>query len=197
MLQQADQRSQEKGWIVPIFVTTLMGGLWLFLASTGLSGSVQSVLSVLIALLMLGLVIASIRFTAQVRKIATGPSPFADRRKRLIYIGAIVFEVLAYFMGRAMLIALQRLDLSLALLAFVVGLHFFGLIPVFQTRRYIPIATLFCLVAIIAAFLPEQLLMSGFLLNVRTFAIGLVCGLCLWYSAIGLLLRGERFIRGM
>ena len=197
MSQAISGRSQLRAMIVPAFATTIFGGVWLFIAVSALHNSeaVVIVFRILVGILTVVLLIASIRFARDARHAATGPSPLADRQKLMIYIGAVVFEVAAYIIGYNILESIHRLDLVVPLLAFVVGLHFLGLIPVFQTKRYIPIALVFCLTAIIAIFLPYATPREGNLINIRVLAVGLVCGLYLWYVTSRLLMQGRRFVR--
>jgi hypothetical protein len=183
--------------IVPAYVTSIVGGVWLALANTALKVP-RAVTLTLLALIVIGTVaflLASIRFARNARRVATGTSPFRDRRKLLIYVGAVLFEVVVYIVGYNILDAYHRLDFVIPLLAFVVGLHFFGLIPVFQTNRYIVAASVFCLAAIVAIFLPDAVSIANYTVNIRVLFVGIVCGLYMWYVASRLLTQGRRWVQ--
>jgi hypothetical protein len=140
--------------ILPAFVTSLFGGAWLALAMPALKvpGGIVRGLIALILIGTLALSIASFRFARNGRRVATGEAPLRDRRRLLIYIGAVAFEVVAYIVGYNILRVVHRLDLVVPLLAFLVVIQFLGLIPVIQTTRNIVAATVFCLAAINAEF---------------------------------------------
>ena len=197
MSQTFDSRAVLPSMILPAFVTSLFGGVWLALAMPAIKVP-EGIIRTLLALIIIGtlaLFIASIRFARNVRRIATGGSPLRERRKLLIYIGAVMFEIVAYIVGYNILVALHRQDLVVPLLAFVVGIHFFGLIPVFQTTRYVVAASVFCLAAVIAVFLPYTTLLAGYTVGLRNLFVGVVCGLYMWYAALRLLTQGRRWIQ--
>ncbi len=197
MSQTFDSRAVLPSLILPAFVTSIVGGVWLALAIPQIKAP-EGVVRALLALILiatLAFFIASVRFAHNVRRIATGRSPLRERRKLLFYIGAVVFEVVAYIVGYNILVALHRLDLVVPLLAFVVGIHFLGLIPVFQTTRYIVAACVFCLAAVIAVFLPYTILLAGYTIGIRNLFVGVVCGLYMWYVALRVLIQGRRWIQ--
>jgi hypothetical protein len=197
MYQTFDSRTVLPSMIVPAFVTSIIEGVWLALAAKALNMP-EGVLLPLLALIIIGtlaFLIASIRFARNARRVATGASPLRDRRRLLMYIGAVAFEFVAYIVGYNILNGLHRLDLVIPLLAFVVGIHFFGLIPVFQTTRYIVVAAVFCLAAIIAVFLPSAVPLASYTVNGRVLFVGAVCGLYMWYVALRLLSQGRRWIQ--
>ena len=75
-------------------------------------------------------------------------------------------------------------DAIVPVIAVIVRLHFFGLIRVFDARRFAVIGGAMCLVGVVAITLPAQLsLTTGGTLPLRETVVGIGCALILWIGA--------------
>ncbi|BCL78289.1 hypothetical protein ccbrp13_07540 [Ktedonobacteria bacterium brp13] len=194
MDQVSTEAAQLKASRVFLFVIIFFGALWAAVLAISIGGNITTLLLGLVALLTIGFIVAAILFIRAARTIQAAPSPLADRRKRLIYIGSIIFEAAAYIIGYKLFIV-QHPEYQFPLLAIVVGLHFIGLAYVFNARRYIVIAVIFCGIALIVLLIPRIIQVGTYHINTWLFLIGLVCASVLWGSAVSVLNKGRSLFR--
>jgi hypothetical protein len=112
-----------------------------------------------------------------------GTNPFGTGSYRL----AILFEVIAIPFSAAVLNNAGHPGAVISAVAVIVGLHFFGLIPAFRSRRFAAVGG-----AIVAVGLLSLVLPTGTGASPRSALVGLGCALVLWLSAFPPLLRRAR-----
>ncbi|HLG79068.1 MAG TPA: hypothetical protein VKX46_21830 [Ktedonobacteraceae bacterium] len=167
-----------------LFVIILIGALWALLVAASLHGPGTDIFLVVVLLLSIMFLAAAFLFVRAARTVPSAPSPLAHRSRRLVYIASILFEVVLILVGRNLLNTLHRSDYIFSLIAFAVGLHFLGLVYVFQTRWYAVYALIFCAIALLVLALPPHIVLGAYQIDTWSWVIGIVCAGVLWGRAL-------------
>ena len=91
-----------------------------------------------------------------------------------IFVG---FEVIAIVCAVILLNQLKAKQYLLPVIAFIVGLHFFGMVPALQSNEFWWVGGVMCALSLLAIFaLPQE---------TWTPVVGIGCAVILWLSALG------------
>jgi hypothetical protein len=150
----------------------LFGGLWSYLAATGLPVGLQLPFDGLGALITLALIAA---LWTERNPVGSGGRLF----RRWGYLIAVVLEVVAIYAASVLFARYGLTSYLVQAVGVIVGLHFIGLWQATRQSRFLWIAGGICGVSALAALLPSTL--NGF--NPRIVATGLGNALVLWICA--------------
>lgn len=168
-----------RGLAVASLITTFFGAVWGLVGASALPGGYSLPATVLVvavtAVLLLG-VVRLFRLSQRLPDSPTGigPNPFVTWPYRL----AVLFQVVAIPLVANVLNRAGYPGAVVSAVAVIVGLHFFGLIPAFRSRRFAVIGGAMVLVGLVSLLLP-----SGTGTSPRSALVGLGCALVLWVSA--------------
>jgi hypothetical protein len=120
---------------------------------------------------------------------AGGPGPMSHPSFRL----AVVFEVVATPIVSILLARTGHADTIFPAMAIIVGLHFFILVPAFQSRFFAWVGGAMILVALFGLLLPPSAgsTADGEAIGLRLAVVGFGCAVILWTS-IALVVRATR-----
>jgi hypothetical protein len=170
---------QVRGLALALFITTFFGALWGMVGAFALPGAVSLLAGVLVGTVTVVLLLGSVRLLRLSQRLLVaagevGTNPFGTGSYRL----AILFEVTAIPISAAVLNNAGHPGAVISAVAVIVGLHFFGLIPAFRSRRFAAVGG-----AIVAVGLLSLVLPTGTGASPRSALVGLGCALVLWLSA--------------
>ena len=170
---------QVRGLAVALFITTFFGALWGMVGAFALRSALSLLAGVLVGTVTVVLLLGSARLLrlSQRLPVAAGEAgtyPIGTRSYRL----AVLFEVIAIPISAAVLNNAGYPGAVISAVAVIVGLHFFGLIPAFRSRRFAAVGG-----AIVAVGLLSLVLPTGSGVSPRGALVGLGCALVLWVSA--------------
>lgn len=114
-------------------------------------------------------------------------SPFRTTAYRLAVAAMLLAIPIA---GRVLTLRGQG-DAIMPVVAIIVGLHFIGLVPAFQSGIFAWVAGAFCILGFTALFLPVHVGETG-ALELRYAVVGLGCALILWLSMVPIMLETFR-----
>ncbi|CAN5674980.1 hypothetical protein BH24ACT22_BH24ACT22_07190 [soil metagenome] len=183
MTQNANGSSdaaRARGLVMALLITTFFGALWGMVGAFALPGiwsptAIGLVILVTVALLLgVTLLLRISRSLPPAASGKAGTNPFVTGPYRL----AILFEVIAIPLTAAVLNKSGYPGAVVSSVAVIVGLHFFGLIPAFKSRRFAVIGGTMVLVGLVSLLLP-----TGTETSPRSAFVGLGCALVLWFSA--------------
>lgn len=168
-----------RGLAMALLITTFFGALWGMAGAFALPGIVSLIASVLVILVTVILLLSVTRLFRVSRSLPdssdnAGTNPFVTGPYRL----AVLFEVIAIPLTAAVLNRSGYPGAVISSVAVIVGLHFFGLIPAFKSRRFAVIGGTMALVGLVSLLLP-----TGTGTSPRSAFVGLGCALVLWFSA--------------
>jgi hypothetical protein len=117
-------------------------------------------------------------------------NPFRSRSYQL----AVLAEIIAIPLAGRLLTVAGRPDAIMPAVAAIVGLHFFGLIPAFQSWRFAVVGGAMVLLALLSLALPPSMTIgsSGEQLALRAAVVGLGCALILWGSVLPIVVTTRR-----
>ncbi len=180
------------------FVYTFIVWLWGFYLLSSFAGVDAAQAYFWPLLPALPLLVATLIFVRQSRRLLQGPVFFADRRQLLIYLGVVALMIVAIVavnnIFRIYHVNQWRWPASI----FLVGLHFLGLIPVFKRWGYLLFTTLvFCLPALLVPiFVPQTYMLGALSIQLGwQFATALVVWPWFLVGAILLLVRGTQLLQ--
>lgn len=180
------------------FVYTCAIWLWGFYLLSSLAGLSAAQIYLWPMLPTLPLLIATLVFARQSRRLLAGPSFFADKRQLRIYLGVVALMIVAIVAVNNIFRIYHLSQWQWPASIFLVGLHFLGLIPVFKRWLNLLLTTLvFCLPALIVPVVVPQIYTLG-TLSVHLgwqFATALVCWPWFLVGAILLLIRGTQLLQ--
>lgn len=185
---------QLRGIALTIVIGATFAGFW------GLSGSaaLPGAAGILTALLVLSITVGwlGVAYTyhraARQRPAATGDTsnPFRTRAYRI----AVIAQCIAIPVAGRLLTAAGRTDAIMPAVALIVGLHFFGLVPAFQSWRFAVVGGAMALLALISLTLSPQMTLegSGQQLGLRAAVVGLGCAVILWGGILPVVVATRR-----
>ena len=159
-------------------------------------GVYQLLFSLIVAAIILALVIAAFRFLRIARRLqeSISPSPVKTRAFKL----AVIFEAVAIPVSVCILSVTRRFEYILPVIALIVGLHFFAMLPTFKERRYLIAGAAICLLAILTVLFVPQTMSVEWAGGRHQFAawsvvVGFGCTVILWLcAASGLVSASKR-----
>lgn len=176
-----------------IFISAAFAAIWGVSGSFALPGVWRIVAVVLVAAITAWLLYraTSFRRAATQADAGTGappPNPFRTKWYRI----AVVAEIIAIPVAGRLLTATGNGDAIMPVVAMIVGLHFFGLIPAFRSWQFAWVGGSFCALALIALTLPVQASLGGATIALRQMFVGMGCALILWLANLGPVLTTQR-----
>ena len=173
-------------------ITAIFAAAWGFSGSFAIPG-VLRILCILTVLLISALLLGiALHFTRTARGLpetntqARASNPFRSR----LYNIAAGAQFVAIFLVARLLTALGYADAIIAAVAIIVGLHFFALIPVFQSWRFAAVGAAMILLGLGSLLLPPTIAwnMGSETFALRTAVVGLGCAIILWLGVAPLVL---------
>ncbi len=165
-----------------LFITTFFAFVWGVNGSVALPGTIRIVCLcgvLVISAVLFGMAFLLLRSTSDLPTATTQAiNPFRTR----LYNLAVSAQFIAIFLGAQLLSRIGYADAIISLVAVIVGLHFFALIPVFQSWRFAGVGSAMVLLGLGSLLLaPSMTLAStGETVGVRTAIVGLGCAIILW-----------------
>lgn len=183
------------------FITTVFALVWGVNGSFAMPGipRLMCLLGVLlISALLLGMAFSFTRAAAHLRITnpqVPAPNPFRSRLYKL----AVGAQFVAIFLVARFLTAIGYSDAIISAVAMIVGLHFFALIPVFQSWRFAAVGGAMMLLGLGSLSLAPVITLdtNGETLGLRTAVVGLGCAIILWMGVAPLVLATWQRIRRM
>ena len=179
-----------------IATTTLIGasfglvwGLFGSAAVPGLAQDVLTVLDILITVILFGLAFTFMRAARRIPTAnASTTNPFGTR----IYSLVVVAEFIAIGVASRLLTESGHPAAVISVIAVIVGLHFFGLIPAFHVLRFAAVGGMMILLGVGSLFLPPSIITGSITLELRTAVVGLGCALILWVWMLPMVVNTRR-----
>ncbi len=148
-------------------------------ALPGLARSVTTLLVLAITLAWFGVAYAVHRGAHHLPDAPTSsPNPFRTRS----YWLAVIAQGIAIPVVSRLLVGTGHPDAIMPAVAVIVGLHFFGLVPAFQSWRFGVVGGAMALLAVVSLTLAPQVAVgpSGDRIGVRAAVLGFGCAIILW-----------------
>lgn len=178
------------------FLTTIFGTLWALGSVLGLQGLGGDLPYIVPGFLALALLVASTRLLIAVRRLPPGPSPFSNKKRRRLYLTINALQLVAIVLDFNVFGRLHHPEYAIPVLAAIVGLHFFGIAPVFNSIRFYIMGGLFCLLALFTGFLlPMNATLGSHQVKLWWVVVGSGCALILWVVTIGTLMRSHALLQ--
>ena len=172
-----------------VLITASFGALWDLLgAADALPGTPSSVAALLTVVVTTAFLLAGARLLLLSRRLprssaSAGTNPFRSRA----YLLAVLFEVVAIPVAVVLLNRAGYPGAVGSVIVAIVGLHFFGLVPAFKSRRFAAVGGAMVLVGLLSLLLPS---VAGGASGVdpRGAATGLGSALVLWVGVLPLVI---------
>ena len=174
------------GVALVLLITAFFGALWGLTGAYALPGGFSLAALALVAVATTVLLLAAVGLLRLPRQPSSslGPNPFRSGP----YILAVAFEAIAIPLAAVALNSAGYPEAVVSAVAVIVGLHFFGLVPAFRSRRFAVVGGAMVLVGLLSLLLPpgaEGTYPRGAL-------VGLGCAFVLWTSALQPLIMTRR-----
>lgn len=183
------------GTALAIIISTIFGGIWGLNGSAALVSSWRWITAIVVLLITIILFITAYTFRRAASHVPAGSAgsnvnPFLTRSYRL----AVLVEVLAIPIAGRVLNSTGHSDAMMPVIAIIVGLHFFGLIPAFRSWVFGWVGGAFCVLAFAALTLPAQITLNGRDpgIALRNAVVGFGCALILWLSLVPMIVATRR-----
>lgn len=180
--------------------TTVLAGfaaVWGMNGSAALPGAARIIAIVAVITITAALLALAWAFRRAARRGAPSSNPAPNPFQQRAYWLPVIFEVIAIPVAAQILIRTGYPDAVTSAVAFIVGLHFFGLVRVFGTWRLAVTGGAMALVALLSLLAaPQATLANGAPLAPRMAVVGLGCALILWLSVLPLLVDARTALRG-
>ena len=176
------QSAYARGTAYTLFITTFFAFVWGVNGSVAMPGTLRIVCLcgvLIISAVLFGMALFFLRSTSDLPTPATQAiNPFRSR----LYNLAVSAQFVAIFLGAQLLTRMGYPDAIISLVAIIVGVHFFALIPVFQSWRFAGVGSAMILLGLGSLLLPPSVTLAstGETVAVRTATVGLGCALILW-----------------
>lgn len=172
---------QAKGFAAALLITAFFGAVWGVVGASALPDVPSFPAIVLVIAVTAVLVLAATRCFRLARRLpasptGTGTNPFGTRSYRL----AVLFEAVAIPLAAVVLNNAGYPGAVISAVAVIVGLHFFGLISAFESRRFAVVGGAMVLVGALSLLLPTGTGGS----SPRGALVGLGYALVLWFGVI-------------
>lgn len=170
-------------------IIAFFGALWGLTGASALPGAYSSVATLQVVAATAALLVAAARFFRLSRRLprpsgGAGTNPFGTRAYRV----AVLFEAVAIPVAAVVLNNTGYPGAVVSAVAAIVGLHFFGLVPAFHSRRSAAVGGAMLLIAAFSLLLPGGV--SG--TSPRGAVVGLGCAFVLWVGVLPFVLSTWR-----
>ncbi len=182
---------------VTTVITTLFAVMWGLNGSFALPGTIRILcicIVLLITALLLGVAFNFTRIARDLPKTTTQTGhPFRSR----LYNFAVIAQFVAIFLAARQLTAIGHPDAIISAVAIIVGLHFFALIPVFDSWRFAAVGGAMILLGLASLLLAPVITRAatGETVALRTATVGLGCAIILWAGVAPLVLATWQQLR--
>jgi hypothetical protein len=173
---------------VVVLITAFFGALWGLMGAAALPGTPSSVAALLTVVVTTTFLLAAARLLLLSRRLprssaSAGTNPFRSRA----YLLAVLFEVVAIPVAVVLLNRTGYPGAVGSAIVAIVGLHFFGLVPAFKSRRFAAVGGAMVLVGLLSLLLPS---VAGGASGVdpRGAATGLGSALVFWVGVLPLVI---------
>lgn len=186
-----------RGVALSILITAGFAAFWSLNGSIAFLGATRValiLLTVLITILLLGSAFGFLRAARGASANDTGTiNPFRTRAYGL----AVAAEFIAIPIVSRVLTLTGYSDAIISTIAVIVGLHFFGLIGAFQSRRFAVVGSAMVFLGLLSLFLPPSVVVgaSENVVALRTAVVGWGCALILWTGILPLVRATHRQLR--
>lgn len=177
-----------------ILITTTFAAAWGLNGSFAIPGFVRILCIVLVLLITSVLFSMVVIFTRAVPKSPDTDSNTANPFRNRLYSFAVIAQVVAIFLVSRLLTATGYPNAIISAVASIVGLHFFALIPVFQSWRFAAVGGAMMLLGAGSLLLAPVVTLNstGETLGLRTAAVGLGCAIILWAGVVPLVVSTQQ-----
>jgi hypothetical protein len=178
---------------VVVLITAFFGALWGLMGAATLPGTPSSVAALLTVVVTTTFLLAAARLLLLSRRLprssaSAGTNPFGTNPFRSrAYLLAVLFEVVAIPVAVVLLNRAGYPGAVGSAIVAIVGLHFFGLVPAFKSRRFAAVGGAMVLVGLLSLLLPS---VAGGASGVdpRGAATGLGSALVFWVGVLPLVI---------
>ena len=169
-----------RGLAGALLITTFFAAVWGLVGAFALPDGYSLLSAAVVVVVTVILLLAVVRLLQFSRRLPDSPTevganPFVTWPYRL----AVLFEIVAIPLAANVLNRAGYPGAVVSAVAVIVGLHFFGLISAFRSRRFAAIGGAMMLVGLCSLLLP-----TGAGTSARGAMVGLGCALVLWVSAL-------------
>jgi hypothetical protein len=173
---------------VVVLITAFFGALWGLMGASALPGTPSSVAALLTVVVTTTFLVAAARLLLLSRRLSrssasAGTNPFRSRA----YLLAILFEVVAIPVAVVLLNRAGYPGAVGSAIVAIVGLHFFGLVPAFKSRRFAAVGGAMVLLGLLSLLLPS-VAGSASGVDPRGAATGLGSALVFWVGVLPLVI---------
>ena len=172
-----------RGFATVLLITAFFGVLWGLVGASALPAGPAFPAAVLVVAATAVLLLAAARLFYLSRRLPVSSegasvNPFGTRPYRL----AVLFQVVAIPVAAGVLNNAGYQGAVISSVAVIVGLHFFGLIPAFESWSFAAVGSAMVFVGVLSLLLPAGPEGSG--TSPRGALVGLGCALVLWVSVL-------------
>lgn len=180
---------QVRGVAMVLLITAFFGALWGLIGAAALPNGLSLPATLLVVAVTVALLVAGVWFIRLSRRlpnpsIGVGANPFGTRAYRL----AVLFQVVGIPAAAIVLNNIGHPGAVVSAVAAIVGLHFFGLIPAFESWRFAAVGGAMVLIGLLSLLLPYGA--GG--TSPRGALVGLGCAVVLWAGVLPLLVSTWR-----
>ena len=176
-----------------VLITAFLGALWGLMGAAALPATPSSVAALLTVVVTTTFLLAAARLLLLSRCLprssaSAGANPFGTNPFRSrAYLLAVLFEVVAIPVAVVLLNRAGYPGAVGSAIVAIVGLHFFGLVPAFKSRRFAAVGGAMVLVGLLSLLLPS---VAGGASGVdpRGAATGLGSALVFWVGVLPLVI---------
>ena len=183
--------SRADGTAAAVLIAAFFAAIWGLTGAFALPGAYAPAAALLVAFATAVFGLAVLRLLRLSRRLparpaGAGANPFKTRAYRL----AVLFEAVAIPVSAVVLNVAGYPGAVVSAVAAIVGLHFFGLIPAFRSRRFAAVGGAMVAVGLLSLLLPSGGGAAG--VDPRGAAVGLGCALVLWVGVLPLAASARR-----
>lgn len=173
-----------RGAAASTLISAVFALAWGVNGSLALPGSWRVVAATMVVLITLVMAAVSVSFYRKAARFpsGTGAPPVSPFRTTAYRVSVVAMLIAIPVAGRVLTLSGYG-DAIMPAVAMIVGLHFLGLVPAFQNKVFALVAGAFCLLGLVALFLPVQVGEAG-ALELRYAVVGLGCALILWLGVV-------------
>ncbi len=173
-----------RGAAASTLISAVFALAWGVNGSLALPDGWRVVAIVVVILVTLVMVAASVTFNRNAGRFSSGSdAPPVSPFRTTAYCIAVVAMLIAIPVASRVLALSGYGDAIMPVVAMIVGLHFLGLVPAFRSGIFAWVAGAFCLLGLVALFLPVQIGEAG-APQLRYAVVGLGCALILWLGVV-------------
>lgn len=173
-----------RGAAASTFISMVFALAWGVNGSLALPNPWRVIAAVVVVLTTLAMLATAVTFRRNAGRFpADSSTPPTDPFRTTAYRIAVVAMIIAIPVAGRLLTLSGHGDAVMPAVAIIVGLHFLGLVAAFQSKMFIWTAVGFCVLGLVALFLPVEV--GGIpTFKPRYAFVGLGCALILWFGIL-------------